>query len=333
MGLKDDIAGEEIGPKRDRWGRPLLVPLEASLQGEADVNGRTWYSRASSLSDYASGVKTGLETWKRRNVAVGLARREDVAAMLAALPDMETGDKKSDAVTKAQVDEYIDMAFEASGAVAKANWGTAIHGFTADGNAEHAPERMKADIAAYEAELERLGIRPVLSEVFVASDGLRAAGTFDHLYQLPDGRVVVGDKKTGVKNYLDAAIQMSVYVTGDVYDWRTDTRESLEIVGGSFGDFDPSVALYVSIPRGEATCEVTLLDMYYAYDLALHCAELRDAGHSARKDLLIAQTSTGIFLERIYACDSRAELQELMAGVEDDDVKKAARFRWNELGS
>lgn len=333
MGFKDDIESEEIGPKRDRWGRPLLVPMERSLQGEADVNGRTWYSRASSLSDYASGVKTGLETWKRRNVAVGLARREDVAAMLAALPDMETGDKKSDAVTKAQVDEYIDMAFEASGAAAKANYGTAIHGFTADGNAEHAPERMKADIAAYEAELERLGIRPVLSEVFVASDSLRAAGTFDHLYQLPDGRVVVGDKKTGAKNYLDAAIQMSVYANGDVYDWRTDTREPLEIVGGSFGDFDSSVALYVSIPRGEATCEVTLLDMNYAYDLALHCAELRDAGHAARKDLVVAQTSAGIFLERIWATDNRAELQEIMAGVTDDEHVAAARQHWGELAS
>lgn len=333
MGFKDDIEPEQAGPRRDRWGRPLLVPMEKHLQAEADVNGRTWYSRASSLSDYGSGVKTGIEVWKRRHAVVGVARREDIAGMIAALPDMDTGDKKSDQITKAQVDEYTEMAYQAAGLYEKANWGTAVHGFTADGNPEHAPERMKADIDAYERELARLGITPVMDEVFTACDSLRVAGTFDHLYQMPDGRIVVGDKKTGKESLIDAAIQMTGYANADVYDWRTDQRDPLALVAGSFGDFDSSVGLHVLIPRGEARCEIKLLDLHYAYDLALHCAELRDAGHAARKDLVVAQLDHGIFLERIWTTGSREELAEVMAGVTDDEHVAAARQHWGELAS
>lgn len=329
MGLKDQIE-QEVGPKRDRWGRPLLVPATGLY--EVDKEGRTWYSRASSLSDFASGVKTGLETWKRRHTAVGIARREDIAAMIAALPPTETGDKKDDAVTKAQLDEYIEEAMIASGASAKANWGTAVHGFTTDDvDASHAPERMRADIEAYQRELGRLGIEPVLDEVFVASDFLRAAGTFDHLYRLPDGRVVIGDKKTGIDSPLDAAIQMAVYADGAVYDWLTDERESLADVAGSFGTFDRTIGLHVSIPRGEGTCTVKALDLDYGFELAEHCAALRDAGHAAKRDLLIATSPEGLLLERIWSASSRDELQDIMTGVTSEDALEVARKKWAEL--
>lgn len=324
MGFKDD-AETDIGPKRDRWGRPLLLPPGC---GEED---RTWYSRASSLSDYASGVKTGLETWKRRHAAIGIARREDLAAMIAALP--ETGkDKKDDQVTNAQLDGYIEEALIASGAPAKANWGTAVHGFTTDGvDASHAPERMRADIEAYERELARLGIRPVLDEVFTANEELRVAGTFDHLYLLPDGRVVVGDKKTGIDSPLDAAIQMSCYAYGDVYDWRTDERESMESVAGSFGTFDPSVGLHVHIPRGEGRCVIKALDLQHAFRLAKHAAVLRDARLAANRDDVLATSPEGLLLERIWTCQSRDELVITVGDCQHEDVLAAARRRWDEV--
>lgn len=331
MGLKDQIEQEAVGPKRDRWGRPMLVPRQNHLIAEAGADGKTWYSRASSLADYASGVKTGLETWKRRLAVVGVARNEHVAAMIAGLPDMDTGDKKGDAVTKAQVDEHIETALSLAGASADADWGTAVHSFTAEGNVEHAPERMKADIAAYHAELERLGITPLMDEVFVANDALRAAGTFDHLYRLPDGRVVVGDKKTGVEHMLDTAIQMGAYSYSDVYDWETDERTPLADVAGSFGDFDPSVGLYVHIPRGEARCEMKLLDTARGHRLGAHCASLRDAGLAAAKDKLLDTSFTGLLLMRIQTVGSRAELERVMKGVVADDALDAARVRWAEL--
>lgn len=318
MGLRDD-AEVDIGPKRDRWGRPLLVP-----RGGTE---KVPYSRASSLSDYASGVKTGLETWKRRLAVVGVAQREDIAAMIAALPSTDTGDKKDDAVTKAQLDEYIEEALISAGASAKANWGTAVHGFTTDGvGVEHAPERMKADIEAYERELGRLGITPIADEVFIACDEVRAAGTFDHLYRLPDGRVVVGDKKTGATSYLDAAIQMSIYAHGEPYDWSTDRRDPLSLAG-----FDPSVGLHVSIPRGEGRCEVTMLDLDYGFELAKHAAFLRDAGYAANRDRLMATSPEGLLLEAIWACSTREALKKVMADISSDDAKEAANQRWKEL--
>lgn len=333
MGLKDQIGqeAEPTGPKRDQWGRPLLVPAAPYLVAQVNKSGKTWYSRASSLSDFASGVKTGIETWKRRHAVVGIARREDLAAMVAALPDMETDDKKNDQVTKAQLDEYIELASEHAGMYLKANYGTAIHGFTADGSIEHAPERMKADIMAYRHELERLGITPVLDEVFVACDPLRAAGTFDHLYRLPDGRVVVGDKKTGDTSFLDSGIQMAVYANSDVYDWRTDERTPLADVAGSFGTWDPTVTLHVDIPRGQARCEMTLLDSEIAYDLAHHATVLRDASYAAFRDKLVVSSNEGLFLERLHACKTRDELVALMKGVESDDAKEAANKQWKAL--
>lgn len=327
MGLKDQL-DVEVGPQRDRWGRPMLIP--------AGGTEREPYSRASSLSDYASGVKTGLEIWKRRLAVVGVARREDIAAMIAALPDMETGDKKNDQITKAQVDEYIDMALEAAEASAKANWGTAVHSFTdgQEGRLEHAPERMRADIEAYHRELERLGIKVLATEIFVACDPLRAAGTFDHLYGLPDGRAVVGDKKTGICNFLDAAIQMAVYASGDAYDWTDDSRTDLRDIAESLGyTFDETEGLYVHIPRGEARCEITELDLTYGYDLASKCSSLHAAGLSAQQDSLISRTSTGLFLSRIWHAKTREALTEIMVDAPegDDDIKAAANTRWAEL--
>lgn len=326
MGLKDMLEVEQ-GPPRDRWGRPLLIPARG---GE-----RRWYSRASSLADYASGVKTGLEVWKRRLAVVGIARREDIAAMIAALPDLETGDEKNDQITKAQLDEYIEMALEAAEASAKANWGNAVHSFT-DGQSErleHAPERMRADIEAYHAKLEQLGIKVLATEIFVACDSLRAAGTFDHLYGLPDGRAVVGDKKTGIAHLLDAAIQMSAYSNGDIYDWTDDTRTSLFDLAESLGyEFDSNEGLHVHIPRGEARCEITSLDLGYGYDLAMQCSQLHRAGLSEARDMLISGSEVGIFLSRIEASKSRAELKEIMGfAPKNDDLKAEANKKWATL--
>ena len=324
MGFQDDI---ETGPQRDRWGRPLLIP---AFGGE-----RQWYSRASSLADYASGVKTGLEVWKRRLAVVGIARREDIAAMIAALPDLETGDKKNDQITKAQLDEYIEMALEAAEAPAKANWGTAVHSFT-DGQSErleHAPERMRADIEAYHAKLRQLGIKVLATEIFVACDALRAAGTFDHLYGLPDGRAVVGDKKTGIAHLLDAAIQMSAYSNGEIYDWTDDSRTSLSDFAESLGyEFDHVEGLHVHIPRGEARCEITSLDLEYGYDLAMLCSQLHRAGLSEARDMLVFRSDLSIFLSRIEASKSRAELKEIMGSApENDDLRAEANKKWAAL--
>lgn len=333
MTLADQIE-EEAGPKRDRWGRPLLLPISGDAYQLRDKSGRTAYARASSLSDYASGVKTGLEIWKRRQMAVGLAQREDIAAMLAALPPMDTGDDKSDRVTKAQVDEYLEMAHEAAGGNVKANYGTAIHSLTVE-DAGHTPERMQADVDAYYRELEALGIRPLLDEVFIANDDLVAAGTFDHLYLMPDGAVVVGDKKTGKQiDLLDISIQLAVYAGGDAYDWTDDSRVPLEVLAETWGLFDDSVGLLVEIPAGTGTCRITELNLYEGRDHAERASLLRQARLSVHRERLVSRSPEGLYLERVWTAESHAELEKIMAHApKSEDLRAAANKRWAELTS
>ena len=333
MGFSKD-AGEEIvqdGPPRDRWGRPLLIPADKSIP--VDKNGRAWYSRASSMSDYASGVKTGLEVWRRRKAGVGVAQREDIAAMIAALPPLDTGDKVNDDITKQQLDEYLEMAQDHAGQHDGANHGTAVHGFTEaaeNPHNPHVPERMRDDVDAYYAHLEKLGIKVIATEVFVANDGARTAGTFDHLYLLPDMRVVVADKKTGKPNLHDALIQMATYSYGDVYDWRTDERTSLEDIAEAVGGtLDRSMGLHVHIADG--ACKVTPLNTGEGYRLLLKAAALRDSGLAANRERWLAGTEMQFILHRVHTAKSQAELETVMDGIDDEDAREAARKRWREL--
>lgn len=346
--------GEEagIGPqdevRRDRYGRPLLIPRdpEGSLAPPA-ADGRVPYTRASGLADYASGTKTGLETWKRRLAARGVAEREDLAGMIAALPPLGEGKEYAQAnkATNALLDEYVESALEHAGAHHKANYGTAIHAFTVQNAGLFPPERMQADIAAYEAELERLEITPLADEIFVANDGLWAAGTFDHLYRLKDGRVVVGDKKSGIPHLVDTAVQLSVYSSADFYDVATDERMTMEeFVAENFGGpYDPSVGLHVSIPAQQGTCKITMLDLDEGYQLAMRAAFCRTARLASSEARFIVPLEEAA--ESKPDEDYKASIQKLMTRFDveqfvnalpepvrsDKDVLKLCTERWKML--
>lgn len=328
MGFRDDMAVEadaKIGPDRDRWGRPLLIP-----KGGED---RRPYTRVSTLSDFASGVKTGLETWKRRQSAVGLAQREDIAAMVAALPPLETEDAKTDQVTKAQLDEYLELAHEAAGANAKANYGTAIHAFTEQTSMPpNVPDRMKADVEAYYSTLDMFGIQVVASELFIANDVIMAAGTMDHLLLLPDGRVVPADKKTGRIDVVDNAVQISAYAFGDAYDWRDDTRTDLDAIAESVGGrYCPSTGFTIHIPAGEGTCELIPLNLEEGWRLAYDAAKIHQRRSAAYRPKFLSSDDNPLFIA-IHAAKTRDDLQRLAALVAgNEDATSEARRRWAEL--
>ncbi len=322
-GWFDGTPDEEF-PKRDRWGRPLLIP--------AAGGDRLPYTRASTLGDYLQSFH-GLHTWEMRHLIKGLSDREDLAAMAAALPAL-TGDRRKDSATNRTLDEIGEAAKEHAGRDWKANWGTAIHGFTDPGETVgRVPERMKADVAAYFDSAKAL--RQTASEVFTANDGYQAAGTFDGLYDFPlEDLEILGDKKTGELHPLSFAIQMAVYSSGQVYDPYTDKR------GDDLRErVNQEKALVIHIGRQTGTADFYWVDLdrarYYAGAAVISRDGNRDKSLLVPVDgNVLAQVRRAELVDVIGLCSTREELlavYEDWRGLWDHTLTAAVERRLNAL--
>lgn len=286
--MSADIFDLEADPlQRDRFGRPLLIP--------AAGGDRTAFTRMSTLAGYVCD-DFGLTTWTQRLLAIGYGQREDLTAMVAALPPLNDArcDKSTltreqlaqDRETKAKLDEYNEQALEAAGRNYKANHGTAVHGFIQHGHAEDAPERMRPDVESCYDTFRRRGIEVICSEMFVANDRLRAAGSFDHLVRLPTFGIVIADVKTAGGRIsgkgLQFGIQLSGYADGEVYDPTDDTRQPLESL--TDGErINRNVGLVVHVPLGGARTELYLVDLNLGRRAASIACQVRDARQAASK--------------------------------------------------
>lgn len=280
--MTDPFADPEVGPPRDRWGRPLLIK-----KGETE---RTPFTRASSMANYIAD-HTGLATWERRLLAVGLSQRSDLVAMAAALPAQKSlrADKKAltkaerdaDAKTCKSLDEIIEQALEHAGRSFKANMGTAIHSATDPGaDISVIPEAIQPDARSFLDELARYGAEIVATEVFVANDHLTAAGSFDHLVSFPGLGVVVLDKKTGMVDGkgLAFSVQLAVYAGGEVYDCETDERAPLESLTGGEA-VNQNVGVIAHIPLGQGRTAFHTVDL----NVGRHGAGLASRVRAARQ--------------------------------------------------
>lgn len=271
-------------PPRDRWGRPLLIPAKG---GE-----RIAFTRMSTLANYICD-QSGLATWEKRLLARGLAQREDLAAMIAALPplhsakrdkrDLSAAEKREDKEISAKLDGYINEALEHAGRSFKANAGTAIHGFTDPGaDLDQVPERMRPDVDSFMTYVGSGKAELLATEVFVVNDDLNAAGSFDHIgrLNLPGfSQPCIIDKKTGQVDGkgLSFAIQLAGYATSQVYDLDTDERRPLESLT-SGERVTRKYGFIAHIPLGAGRTD------FYRIDLArgIHCARLATNVRTAR---------------------------------------------------
>lgn len=249
---------------RDRWGRPLIRPVDGTE--------RIPYTRASTLARALSD-STALTNWKMRQVAVGAALRPDLLALVAAAHS--TNDTKT-------IDTTCTDLLEAAGGNAAANLGTALHSVleTVDrGGTPYIPAGYTDDVEAYMRATERLEVLGI--ERFVVQDELQTAGTFDRLVQLPDGRIVVADLKTGssaARYPLSVAIQTAVYAHGTVYTEKDGRKGHLPEMGVS-----TDVALLIHLPAGKGTCTLHLLDIATGWEAAKTAVSIRAL--NKRRDL------------------------------------------------
>lgn len=251
--------------ERDRWGRPLIVPV-----GGGDP---VAYVRASTMAKALDDL-SGLMAWKQRKTAEGLLIRPDLLTRLAGALAVGHADEPA---TKRAVNRVCSEALEAAGGSTGASTGTGLHALTEalDRGVEPAfvPSDDRPRLDAY-----RIATRDMVAleaETFVVDDENHVAGSFDRLWLCPDGRVRVGDLKTGKgeADYpLSTAMQMAIYAHGLRYDPDTTERTRLH------RDLDVSTGLLVHLPPGGG-CTVIPLDL----DRGWYAARVAMAAYACRK--------------------------------------------------
>lgn len=244
--------------QRDRWGRPLIVP-----PGGGDPIA---YTRTSTLAK-ALDDTSALALWKQRKTAEGLVRRPDLLTRVAGA--LANGDPDTDWPTKRALNDVCREATEAAGSSRGSSSGTGLHALTEaiDRGEEPAwvPEHDRARLDAYRAATD--GYTALDSECFVVCDALETAGTFDRLWFCPDGRVRVGDLKTGKSEAdypLATAIQLAVYANSARYNLETGERRPID------EHLDLSTGLLIHMPP-TGGCRIIPLDLELGW-WAARCA-------------------------------------------------------------
>ena len=275
---------------RDRYGRPWVAHKEEPLQY---VKGRK-----SPINAYAakrvSGIPKALDDmsnlipWAQSNAVVGLVRNPALLAQVSSLAS-KYPDPFRVPEAKKQLMPIIKDAEKSGGSEVASGMGTAFHEFTEilDGGGElhYMPNEYGPWLDAY---MEATAGLEVLSmEDFVVNDELQAAGSFDRLVRMPDGRVVVADIKSGASNDrypLGVTVQCAVYANSVRYNQVSGKREPIH------PDLDTSTGLLIHAPirSGEPVCNVFELDLSEGWvkaQLAVEVLGARKMGKLKRVDV------------------------------------------------
>ncbi len=247
---------------RDRWKRPLIIP-----PGGGDPIPYTRVSTLAKVLDDASN----LNAWTGRKALEGALRRPDLLTRAAGI--LANGNPDEDDAAKSAMNRILAEAKEAAGASSGASAGTGFHLLTeaVDRGEEplFVPVEDEVRLDAYRNAV--LGYRALDIETFVVVDTLHAAGTFDRLWRCPDGRVRVGDLKTGrwEARYPGAtAQQLAIYAHGKRYDPATGERTDLH------PDLDLDTGLLVHLPA-TGGCQIIPLNIAAGWRAANVAAQVR----------------------------------------------------------
>jgi hypothetical protein len=262
-GLEDD---------KDGYGRYLL---------DADGKGKAPYTRATTIAKMLDSGK-GLEIWQQRKVAKGVAQSPALVARAAVTP---LEDKQA-------WREILDQAEVKSGGDEKRDLGSAFHALhehvetMSDSEWAAVPPDLKATYVKYRAELKRLGITEVMTEVTLVNTKIGTAGKADAIFRLADGRLVIGDRKSGrITEYPhSAAVQFAIYANADVLlTWNEDGS----VERHPMPELDLTTAIVIDVKIGDentASVHAYEVDIWAGWAAALLSAKIRRWRN--RRDLL-----------------------------------------------
>jgi PD-(D/E)XK nuclease superfamily len=241
----------------DRWGRYTIVPPEG---GKAVPHTRAT-TLARTLDD-----EFGLTKWRQRMVGVGVAKRPDLLAQIAACQPDETS----------RLDALCRDAVEAAGASSSANLGQALHSFAQrvdEGeDLSIVPDAWRPDVVAYRAAMEEAGFVVELVERVCVVPSLKIAGTFDRTVLERGKRRYILDLKTGRTldySWGSIAVQLSLYAhASTLYDSESDEHSPMPEV-------DQETGIVAHLPAGQGTCALYAVDLVKGWEGALMADRVR----------------------------------------------------------
>ncbi len=243
-----------------------------------------------------------LEKWGERRAAVGLARRPDLLAQVAAYEE-----------DAHRLDSIITRAQEAGEATKGRDIGDALHKLTErvdKGELEVGAigEHWRPDVEAYRRAMEAHAFDVEMIETTVVIPQLGVAGTFDRLVTQGGSECRIFDLKFGQSDLGVAswAIQLALYAHGSfIYDLDTDERRPMPEVNQSIG--------YVAhIPAGSGECEMITLDLEAGWQGALLAHQVR--GWRTPRSKFVLPTVVGPLERRLWLS---AELRRLVEHFPD----------------
>jgi hypothetical protein len=259
--------------KRDRYGRYLLPAVDGKKE-------QPW-TRATTFAKSVADT-FGLTQWEVRMVTAGIGMRRDLYALAAATP-VDDKDK---------LNRIAKDAKEAAAASSGANLGTALHSFTEAhdrGEPVNPPEPWNRDLDAYRDALADAQITAVpewIERIVIVPD-LQVAGTLDRVVRLVDGRLVIGDVKTGKDlsySWGDIAIQLALYANAPLmWNKTTEQYEPMPQV-------DRNIGIVMHLPAGKATCTIHQVDIAAGWEAAQLCRQVR--AWRSRRNLAAQYTPT-----------------------------------------
>ena len=240
----------------DGFGRYMIVPTG----GGKPVAHTRATTHAKTLDDHFA-----LEQWSERMVALGLSRRPDLLAGVAAARDDD----------RDRIDALVRDAKAAAEAHKGANIGTALHSFTerldlGELKLAQVPEPWLANITAYAEMMKREQLHLDVIEAVVVVPELTVAGKLDRIV-IRNGRRYILDVKTQQSLYglATISIQLALYAHAEtMYDQATGTHTPMPEV-------DQQLAFVAHCPAGHGTCELIAVDIDTGWHGALLAQHVR----------------------------------------------------------
>lgn len=243
-------------PDRDRFGRYLLPnPVTGKTEGG---------TRTTTLADTLDDTYN-LEQWRLRSVIRGLKTDPDM------LEDVDLFGEWRD--VNADIDRLTERAMVAAGTAHGRELGTAVHEWLEVIDADKltlsdVPDVFRPKCAAYLETIRTAGIEPIAEHVerIVRNEHRKVTGTYDRIYRLPDGSLVIGDVKTGrdlTYSYMAISAQLAAYadaehlLSADGTTWlpMPDVRKDYAVVLHVPSDQDVATVVTIDLEFGRRTLD------------------------------------------------------------------------------
>ena len=260
-------ASDVPGVEKDQYGRYMLSP-----PSDPTAEPIPWTS-VTTIVGQASGTE-GLRVWTERGITDGLAESADLRARLASTRFLEPG-KARDRVR----DDIREEAKTLSGLHDAREWGSACHREwemwarmgTGEGGYPGPPPELAADVTAGITAVLEAGLEVVKVEQVVVIEHLQSAGRLDKLLRAPNGKLRVGDWKTGKDVLTDPSKRENFACQFSGYANATHLWNSIPHVAQNDGayqvadelDIDREIAYLIHVHDGTARIyEVPIADAW-----------------------------------------------------------------------